>query len=479
MRKKTRKPLDRIELNVDSMAFLGVGVAKIDGYVYFVNGAVPGDVVLAEITKKKQSFSEARVVEILKPSDKRIKPPCKHFGVCGGCSWQSLDYSEQMHWKAVHVADSIERIGKITSAEILPALGSPKIFNYRNKMEFSFGYSRWLTSEEIALGDEDLRRDFALGLHIPGRYDKILEIEHCLLQSEIGNRILKAVHDKTIEMSLTAYNSHSRSGFLRNLVIRSSVAFDETMAVLVSSPPETRAEREFIDWFMDEMPKGMPGLAAVLHAQNDTSSPVAQGEIKRVTGKDFISERILDVVYRVSPFSFFQTNSYQLDNFIGKILEFARLGENDVVWDLYCGAGSITLPTSRRVKEIYGIEIFDGAIRDAIANAAANGIENAHLICHDLHAKSANGLLAELPRPDVIIVDPPRAGMHRNLVDILLETKPKRIVYVSCNPTTQARDCELLAEKYRVETVLPVDMFPHTYHIESIARLELLPEAES
>jgi 23S rRNA (uracil1939-C5)-methyltransferase len=470
MARKTREK-DLIELEIESIAFEGGGVAKHDGKVYFIKGAVPGDKVIARINKKKKSYAHGEVQEILRHSVDRIDPLCTHFGVCGGCSWQQLKYEKQTHWKRQHVIDSFSRIGKIANCEYLDTLPSPMPFHYRNKMEFSFSGYRWLTEAEISSVDDIPNKDFALGLHVPGIFNKVLDIKECYLHKIIVPVILKKIREKAIELSVKPYNVKTHGGFLRNLVFRSSEFYDEMMVVLITTNVKEKADEQFIDWFKNDFPQNFPDIQHIIHAVNDSFSPVAIGDAEIIRGSGYLTEKILDVTYRISPFSFFQTNSSQLDGFISQILEFADLGSKDIVWDLYCGTGSITLPASKQVKEIYGLELVESSISDANKNRDLNNIENAHFICADLNAKNATELLHGLPKPDVIIIDPPRAGMHKNLITVILEAAPQRICYVSCNPATQARDCELLSEKYQVEKVKPVDMFPHTFHVESIAKL--------
>jgi 23S rRNA (uracil1939-C5)-methyltransferase len=339
-------------------------------------------------------------------------------------------------------------------------------------MEFSFGGSRWVTDEEIANNTEIAHKDFGLGLHIPGRFDKILDVNRCHLQVDSANEILTLCRNKALELGVPAYNQKTHEGFLRNLMIRSTLANSEILALLITNTPKNEAEENYLKWFSNDLISLAPQITNLGTAINDTKSPVTIKNIKFYHGKDYISEKILGVEYQISPTSFFQTNSFHLDGFIGEIIDYAGDISEKVVWDLYCGTGSITLPTAKRCKEIYGIELVESSITDAKANAERNQISNAEFFCADLHLKETPELLEKLPSPDVIIIDPPRAGMHKNLIPHILQANAKTIVYVSCNPATQARDCELLSEKYEVRKVQPVDMFPHTYHVESIALLE-------
>ncbi len=461
-----------ITLDISALGFEGGAIAKKDDMVYFVKGAVPGDKVNAIITRKKKSYREAFTKEILEFSPDRVDPKCEHFGVCGGCKWQQLSYEKQLFWKKQHVIDAFQRIAKVEYGEMLDTMESPNIFNYRNKMEFSFGWSRWVTDEEIANNEEIPHKNFGLGLHIPGRFDKILDVNKCHLQVDSANEILELCRNKALELDVPAYNQRSHEGFLRNLMIRSTIAHNEIMALLITDHPSNDAEKAYLDWFANDLIKEAPQITNLGTAINDTKSPVTVKNIKFFHGADFIREQILGVEYQISPTSFFQTNSCQLDRFIGEIINYAGDISDKVLWDLYCGTGSITLPAAKKCKEIYGIELVESSIIDAKANAERNDIKNAKFYCADLHLKETPDLLNTLPKPDVIMIDPPRAGMHKNLIPHILQANAKTIVYVSCNPATQARDCELLAEKYEVKKVQPVDMFPHTYHVESIALLE-------
>jgi len=462
-----------VELEIESIGFQGISIARKDGLVYFVKGAVPGDKVLAQVRRKKKNHKECEILEIIEPSAFRQKPQCDYFGICGGCSWQHLDYNEQLKWKRQHVEDAFVRIGKVEFGVLEDTLPSPAIYNYRNKMEFSFGNSRWLTKEEIESETEINHKDFALGLHIPGRFDKVLDIEKCLIQNDYGNEILNIIRRKALEFEVSAYDSRANEGFLRNLIIRSTVANNEIMIILITNSVQNENEKNFLEWYDNEFAKDDNTISVVGRAVNSTRSPVATKKPQISKGNDYITENILGVDFRISPYSFFQTNSRQLNQFIGEIISRADLKPTDIVWDLYCGTGSISLPASGKCKQVFGIEMFEGSVADARKNAELNNIKNAEFICADLHEKKIPELLNSLTKPDIIFIDPPRAGMHTNLVNHLLEISAERIVYVSCNPTTQARDCALLSEKYLVKSIKPVDMFPHTFHVEGIAVLEV------
>lgn len=471
--KKSQKKQLSIELVIESIGFKGISVARNDGLVYFLKGGVPGDKVIAETRKRRKKHIEAEILEILEPSKARIDPICKYFGVCGGCSWQNISYDEQLLWKKQHVIDAFQRIGNFKYVNVLDSIPSAKLYNYRNKMDFSFGASRWLTKEEIQDNDVISNKNFALGLHIPGRYDKVLDIDTCHIQEELGNEILNLFREKAIELNVSAYSDETRDGFLKNLVLRYSLTHREMMSIFISNTPKTIEDESFLNWYRYDFQRQYPEFVSVIHAINSKTNPVSYGKINFIEGKAYIIEDILGIKYRISPFSFFQTNSYQLDSFIGKILDYSNLKKDEIVWDLYCGTGSISLPASKLCKEVYGFELIESSIEDAKLNAELNGIYNIKFRSMDLHSKASLNELLDYEKPDVLIIDPPRNGMNDSLVYFILDIAPRRIVYVSCNPTTQARDCEILTKKYEIEKIQPVDMFPHTYHIESIALLNL------
>lgn len=468
---RKKKPQVTDELDVESIAFEGGGVAKKDSMVYFIKDAVPGDKIKARLTKKKKTYAHGEIEELIKASGDRTEPKCIHFGLCGGCKWQQLSYEKQLFWKKQHVIDSFSRIGKINDCHYHDTMPSPKDYFYRNKMEFSFSGFRWLTEQEINSGDDILDKDFALGLHVPGVFNKVLDIKECYLHQNVTPKILDHIRNKAKQMGVSPYDVKTHEGFLRNLVFRSSEHKNELMVILITTSVKEKEDEYFLNWYKEDLPAAFGEITHLLHATNDSFSPVAQGETGIIKGDDHLTEKIMDVEFRISPFSFFQTNSFQLDRFVKKILEFARIEKNETVWDLYCGTGSISLPASRYAHEVIGMEIVESSIEDAIKNQELNGIKNTRYICTDLHSKTAPKLLEDLPEPNVMIIDPPRAGMHKNLIPAVLEAEPERIIYVSCNPATQARDCEMLSDKYLVEEVQPVDMFPQTYHVESIAKL--------
>lgn len=464
---------DSVELTIEALGFEGASIARVDGLVVFVEGGLPGDHVRATIRSKKKSFVQATIDEVLVASSSRIAPRCSHTDMCGGCRWQHCDYATQLAWKQQHTVDCFERLGKIPFGRINPIIPSPETFHYRNKMEFSFHDRRWVSAEELARGEEILDRDFALGLHVPRRYDAIFTVDACHLQHDIGNVILRHVREQALALGVSPYSTKRKQGFLRHLVIRRSVAGNEFMIVLISSTPETPDEQAFSSWFIDTLPGLVPEACTMVHAVKDITNPVARGAIRAVNGNGYITETVHDVAFRISPFSFFQTNSYQLHGFLDAIIAAACIDGTSVVWDLYCGTGSITLPAARHARHVLGIELSEESIDDARHNAERNGIGNVSFTAADLHKAQTIEFLGRQERPDVVILDPPRAGIHPMLLQHLMTLRVPRIVYVSCNPATQARDCALLHEAYDVECMQAVDMFPHTYHVENIATLVL------
>lgn len=458
-----------VEIDIASIGFEGVPVGRLDGVVYFVKGALPGERVRARVLRSKRSYVEAECVEVLTESPSRRIAPCEHFGVCGGCSWQHLEHGEQLRWKRQHVVDAFERLAKVPVGVIHDTVASPVPYAYRNKMEFSFGASRWLTTQEIESGDI-FDRSFALGLHVPGRFDKVRNISHCLLQQDAANTVLSFTHELRERIPVSAHHQREHVGFARHLVVRSSSTTQAVMTILVTVEPQTEDEVSFVEQWM-ELAQHLPAGSTVIHAVNATRSPVAVGEIRQMRGPGFLTEISHGVEYQISPFSFFQTNTLQLPTLVGLALDAAHLEPTHTVWDLYCGTGTLSLPAARRVERVWGAELVESSIRDAQANAERNQIANAEFHVIDLHTPAAIEELRLAPRPDVIIIDPPRAGMHPMLVEHLLSVSAPRISYVSCNPSTLARDCAILHEQYDIEFVTPVDMFPQTYHVEAVASL--------
>ncbi|MFW6052719.1 MAG: 23S rRNA (uracil(1939)-C(5))-methyltransferase RlmD [Desulfosalsimonas sp.] len=457
------KKKQEIKLDITGIAFGGRGIAKVDGFAVFVDGAVPGDTVSARIVKKKKNYAEARVTEVLNPSDDRIEPPCRYSGWCGGCKWQFLKYERQLEYKQNHVREALEHIAGISGVTVHPVLPSEKVFGYRNKMEFSFSDRRWLLPEE--LGRPDILKDFALGLHVPGTFDKILDIDACMLQPEKGNRILNDVRDFVRSSGLFPYGLRSHAGFWRFLMLRHSVAENMWLVNVVTSSENSRALRSLADYLIS----AHDDIAGVVNNITASKAAVAAGEYEiPVAGRQFLKERLGRFEFEISANSFFQTNTLQAEKIYETVRRFAGLAGGETVLDLYTGTGTIPIWLCEDAGEIIGLEMAASAVADAEKNCRKNSIENCRFIAGDIRRT-----ISEIEKqPDVIIIDPPRAGMHKDVVKAVISISPEKIVYVSCNPATLARDLLMLAGHYRVAEIQPVDMFPHTYHIEAVANLE-------
>ena len=473
-----------LELEITGYAFEGKGVAKIikelrspneenaKKFVVFVDGSYPGDKVIAKIRKIRSSYAEAKVKEILTKSPLRIKANCKYFGVCGGCKAQDLDYEQQTKFKEEQVKDIFERIGGFNDLNIEPIIPAEKIFYYRNKMEYSFADKRWLSENEIGSMQEIPDKDFALGLHIPGLYDKVLDIDGCWLQSEVSNGILNFTREFFKNQQILPYSAQKHTGFLRNLVIKQSFLKNDLMVNLVVSEENERLLMQY----KEELLNHFPQITTIVYNINKKLSQVAYGDYEIIShGSGFIYDLIGKWKFRVSANSFFQTNTSQAEKLYSIALEFAEFKGDEIVYDLYSGAGTIPIFISGNVKQIYGFESVAPAIEDAKVNIGLNNVTNFEPMLVDLN-KSFIPVIQEnrCQRPDVIIADPPRSGMNPKTVKDILELMPKKIVYISCNPSTQARDIKLLCEGgYKLVKLRPVDMFPHTYHIENVALLNL------
>ncbi len=459
---------DILTLDVDKAAFEGKAIARLDGFVVFVEGAVPGDRVEAEVYRKKKQFAEARILRVLEPSPHRVTPRCSHFGVCGGCSWQHLDYERQCEWKRDHVKDAFERIGGFADPPIQDTIAAAEPFWYRNKMEYSFGEMRWLLPGELGVVERDAEL-FAVGLHIPKRYDRILSIDACYLESPESNLILNATREFFLSRGIPAYSTRTHTGELRNLVIREGKKTGERMVFLVTSTNNPGLFGEYAELL--RTPEF--GVSTFVQGVTSRKSSVAVAEEEIVWfGDGSIREQLGRNTFRISPTSFFQTNTLQAERLYATAEAAAELRSEDVVWDLYCGTGTIALFLARDVRHVVGVELNAAAIADAQKNAADNDITNVEFHCADIVDFLAPEKHAGVPSPDVIIVDPPRAGMHTKVVEAIGASQVERLVYVSCNPSTSARDCAMLREYgYEIEKLTPVDMFPHTWHIECVISL--------
>lgn len=445
-------------------------MAKVNELVIFVPYVVPGDVVDLQVKRKKNHYAEAVAVKFHEKSPLRTEPFCSHFGVCGGCKWQCLSYEEQLKYKQKQVFDNLTRIGKVELPEFRPILGSEKTRFYRNKLEFTFSNKRWLTEEEVK---QDVKYDQmnAVGFHIPGAFDKVLAIDKCWLQDDISNQIRNAVRDYAYAHNFPFFDLRTQEGLLRNIMIRTS-STGELMVVLqckVTDDEGHRKMEEILQFMADSFPQITSLMYVINNKCNDT---IGDLDVEVFKGNDHIFEEMEGLRFKVGPKSFYQTNSEQAYNLYKVAREFAGLTGNELVYDLYTGTGTIANFVARQARKVVGIEYVPEAIEDAKVNSALNGIDNTLFYAGDMKDILTNDFIAEHGRPDVIITDPPRAGMHNDVIDVILAAEPKRIVYVSCNPATQARDLQLLDGKYKVTAVQPVDMFPHTHHVENVVQLE-------
>ena len=468
---KAAQTFTNIEITDISTEGKGVGRISVgeNKIVCFIDFAIPGDVVDIQITQKKRNYSEGKVIQYVKLSDKRTEPVCKHFGTCGGCKWQNMKYESQLFFKQKYVEDAITRIGKINT-KFLPILSSKNILHYRNKLEFTFSNKKWLTKEDfntLNIGEDLGSVAYALGFHIPKLFDKVLDISECHLQEEPSNAIRLEVRKFAIENNLTFFDIRKQNGFLRNLIIRST-STRQWMVVVVFFY-EDKIEREKL---LKHISKKFPQITSLQYVINSKKNDsIFDQEVKTFSGENCIHEEMEGLKFRISPKSFFQTNSTQAYELYKVTRDFAELKGNEVVYDLYTGTGTIANFVARKSKKVIGIEYISIAIEDAKVNSQINNISNTGFFAGDIKDVLNNDFVSTHDKPNVIITDPPRAGMHEDVVKKILELSPEKIIYVSCNPATQARDIALLSEQYFVEKVQPVDMFPHTAHVESVAKL--------
>jgi 23S rRNA (uracil1939-C5)-methyltransferase len=471
---------DELQLEITTAAFEGKSVARHEGLVVFVENAVPGDFVTAKLLKIKKSFAEAKLVRVERPSILRVEPRCKYFGVCGGCKWQNVDYQAQLSFKQQQVIDAFERIGGFSNMQVLSIIGADDIYFYRGKMEYSFAEKQWLSSppqkseRETSSQDtqvENQKSPIFLGLHVPQRYDKVLDLDECHLQSNFSNQILNFTREYFHQNHYPVYDSDRNTGYLRFLVIRESKKTKELLVNLVTFEDRPEVMKKYTA----ALKANVDEVTTIVNTINAKKAQIAFGETERVyLGNGWIHEQLGNRYFSVSASSFFQTNVAQAEKLYNMVKEFGEFKSSDVVFDLYSGTGSIALFISDVVKEVVGIESVESAILDAKKNAEANAVSNCQFILGDLKDRLTidTDWMSSHPRPDVIVIDPPRTGMHPKVVEEVLKLAPQRIVYVSCNPATQARDVKLLcAEKYQLIKLQPVDMFPHTFHIENVALL--------
>jgi len=458
-----------VELEIESTAFKGKGIAKVDGLAVFVPGTAPGDRIKAMITRKKKSFREAKVIELLEPSPVRVEPVCRHANTCGGCTWQHIPYEKQLSYKEQHVRDHIERIAHLSPDIVQPIIGCDEPLYYRNKMEYSFGTRRWLTDEEIQKDEFVDDSGFSAGLHAPGRYDKILNLKECHLQKPVSYKMLDFVRAYCIEHDIPAFDTHKNEGFMRHLVIRTSDYTDDLMVNFVTYRDETGTMRALTDKLLDLF----PAVTTVVNNVNDQPNPTAVGRYEHVLyGPGYIIDRIGDHSFKIHANAFFQTNTRQAEKLYEVAREYAGPDSSGHLFDLYCGVGTLSLFMADKADKVTGIELVDVAIENARFNAKENGVENAEFVLGDMKDTFNDQFLEKNGRPDCVITDPPRSGMHPDVVQKLANLALDKLVYVSCNPSTMARDLKILKDVYSVESVQPVDMFPQTYHIEAVAKLK-------
>lgn len=481
MARKKKKLPKLTSIKIEGVAAEGKSIARVrlnpeddKKIVTFIPFGAPGDIVDIQLDRKKNSFAEAHILNISEPSAHRVKPACRHFTLCGGCKWQHLNYSEQLKWKQQQVIDAMTRIAKVDIPEISPILGSENIFGYRNKMEYTFSNKKWRTWEEINSGKEFDDSSNALGFHIPGAFDKVLHIEECLLQEELGNRLRNFIYDYAEKNGYSFYNIRENHGLLRTLMLRIT-STGNVMVCLVFGEDDQNAINDILSAVKNEFNEITSLLYVINLKQNDTITDL---EIKTFSGGDYIEEGMEGLRFRINAKSFYQTNSRQAYELYKVARKFAGLdsstdtGEDlPLVYDLYTGTGTIANFVAKNAKKVIGIEYVEKAIEDARINSAVNGIENTLFFAGDMKNVLTDDFIKSHGKPDIMIIDPPRAGMHEDVIKVILNAEPGVLVYVSCNPATQARDIALLDSKYQVTDIQPVDMFPHTHHVENVVRM--------
>lgn len=466
MRKK-KEPVILQNIEIESIAAEGNALAHVEGKVLFVPWCIPGDIVDVRVTKKKSAYMEGVMQRIVTPSPLRLEPFCKHYTVCGGCKWQPLPYDLQLKYKQQQVEDQLKRIGKLVLPPIEPILGSEKTVEYRNKLEFTFSNKRWILSGEDAEGLSDVEK-LGLGFHISGFFDKVLDIKKCHLQASPSNEIRLWIKQYAIDNGLSFFDLREQTGLLRNLVIRTA-STGEVMVIVVFA-----CESEHITEVMEELKNAFPQINSLYYIVNTKRNDSISDQTPILfSGSDAIYEQMEDLKFKIGPKSFYQTNSLQAYRLYSVVREFADLKGNEIVYDLYTGTGTIGLFLSNNAAKVVGIEYVPEAIEDAKVNASNNGRANAFFFAGDMKDMLTGDFINENGKPDVVILDPPRAGIHPSVAEVLLQAEAPRMVYVSCNPATQARDLALLQEKYEITRVRPVDMFPHTHHVENVVALKL------
>jgi len=459
-----------VNLTIDSLSYGGKGISRYDGIVIFTNNVLPGQTIKAKIIKKKKTYLEAIPIEIIKESPFKQKEKCNHFYDCGGCKTQDLKYEEQINQKENQIIEALNYLGKLNVKAIEPIIKSDIIYEYRNKMEFSFSNSRWLINNEKGLKNEK-PKDFALGLHPPRRFDKIVDVDNCDIQTKLANKILALIKKETIENELAPYDIINHTGFMRNVVIKHPKYSDQVMINIITAYKQD----ELLIPIVSKLKKISPNIKSIINTINDKKSDSAYGMPQNLLyGENFIVEHLNEFEFEISADSFFQTNSIQALNMYEYIRNECNLSGSEIIYDFYCGTGTISIFVAKNAKKVYGFEIVESAIKDAKKNALKNKVKNIEFYCGDLSKMLQNYSEIIDKKPcDVIILDPPRAGLHPKTLKEVLKINPKKIIYASCNPTTQARDVrELINSNYIMGKVQPIDMFPHTHHIECVITLD-------
>ncbi len=467
--KKKKEPRFYENLSITHAGSEGKSIARLEGKVIMVDYAVPGDIINAKVVYQKRNYETAVITEIIKPSADRIDTFCSHFGMCGGCKWQQMAYSAQLTYKQQQVLDAFERIGKFPFPALEPIIGSAKIKYYRNKLEFSFTDRKWLT-QITDIGSLTKEENAALGYHIPGKFDKVFDVENCYLMDPLNDEIRNSIKAFCKKNNYDFFNLYGQTGFMRNLILRNNLKGE--WMLIVSFGHEDSEKRIAL---LSHIQQAFPQITSLLYVINDKRNDTIHDlDVQVFSGSDYFLESLENLDFKIGPKSFFQTNTGQTLKLYGKTREFAQLTGQELVYDLYTGVGTIALFLAKNSKRVVGLESVEQAIADAKKNAVWNQIDNADFYAGDMKDLLTTAFIEKNGKPDVVITDPPRMGMHEDVIKQLLEIKPKRIVYVSCNPATQARDIALMSEQYRVTRVQPVDMFPHTHHVENIALLELI-----
>ena len=466
---KRKKKFTLENVLVTGYAAEGKSIARVDGKVIFIEGAVPGDVVDVFVSRSKKDWAEGKASKIKEFSSERVIPFCAHFGVCGGCKWQMLPYEKQLEYKEQEVRDVMQRIGRLGGVPVFPIKGSVDTIHYRNKLEFTFSNRKYLPAAELKELGEDEWPGGALGYHVPRLYDKIIDIYECWLMDDVNNQVRNSLRDYALENKLSYYDIKEHKGFLRNIILRYCTT-GELMVNLVFGHDDAAEIKKIADYLLEKVPSITTLLYTINPKWNDS---IYDLDPQIITGKGYVIEMLEEFKFKISPKSFFQTNTKQAEVLYNVVKDFATLNGTETVYDLYCGTGSIGIFLSKNAKKIIGVDVIEDAIRDAKENALLNGLDETSFFAGDVIEVCDNAFFNLHGHPDVVIIDPPRAGLHPKLIQKLLEIAPPTLVYVSCNVATQARDLHLLNETFEVEKLQPVDMFPHTHHIECVALLTL------